>query len=311
MVKNKCALPHLKLGATSFLIQEDYVPAIRFVAEQCEDIALLLVETGDHGELLPSRQDIREIAAVCDGEGVSVHVHLPTDADFDSAAGARKTVADVRTAVERAAPLCPHSFVLHVDFPSLQGVFLDTPKSERSLLDEARKAWTAAALRDIADCLPAPEQLAVENLETYPPDFWDEWVEGFPYSRCLDVGHVWKDGADPAPILNTWLPDIRVIHLHGLKPRNDKPQGTAEDGGMTVPGLQSPSGIKERLQNLFGPHPRDHTSLRLMPEDCIDAVVHPLWDNGFAGILTLEVFSYEDFTTSHEVLLRSWERYLG
>ncbi len=302
MAKNKCALPHLKLGATSFLIQEDYVPAVRFIAEQCEDIALLLVETGKQGELLPSRQDIREIAAVCDGEGVSVHVHLPTDADFDSAAGAQKTVADVRTAVERAAPLGPHSFVLHVDFPSLQGVFLDTPKAERSLLDEARKGWTAAALRDIADCLPSPEQLAVENLETYPPDFWDEWIEGFPYSRCLDVGHIWKDGGDPAPILKAWLPDIRVIHLHGLKPRN------TTEHGMIRPVRQSP---ENHPVTLFGPHPRDHTSLALMPEKDIDAVIHPLWDNNFAGILTLEVFSYEDFTASHSVLLRSWQRYLG
>ena len=46
-----------------------------------------------------------------------------------------------------------------------------------------------------------------------------------------------------------------------------------------------------------------------MPPDRLDAVTHPLWKAGFSGVLTLEVFTFDDFTASHAALLRSWERF--
>ena len=46
-----------------------------------------------------------------------------------------------------------------------------------------------------------------------------------------------------------------------------------------------------------------------MPPEFVDDVMHPLWKNGFSGVLNLEVFSVEDFTASHAVLMQSWERY--
>ena len=132
-------------------------------------------------------------------------------------------IGKIRRVAELTGPLDPHSFVLHVDFPSLHGTGGE-PSAEQ-------QEWTAEALREIAACLPAPERLAVENLETYAPSFWDRWLAGTPYSRCLDVGHIWKDGGDPAPVLAAWLPRVRVIHLHGLEPRGSeadaaKPQGS-------------------------------------------------------------------------------------
>lgn len=130
-------------------------------------------------------------------------------------------IGKIRRVAELTGPLDPHSFVLHVDFPSLHGTGGE-PSAEQ-------QEWTAEALLEIAACLPAPERLAVENLETYAPSFWDRWLAGTPYSRCLDVGHIWKDGGDPAPVLAAWLPRVRVIHLHGLEPR-----GSEADGGKAA-----------------------------------------------------------------------------
>lgn len=274
------ALPRLRLSGTSFLLHAGYVPALRFTARRCDDVAVLLTEAGERGEGLPAPAEIREMARIAEGEGATLHVHLPTDADCDTAAGRRALVERVRRAAERAAPLAPHTFVLHVDFPSLRG----TGRAPDA--DAARE--TAEALREMARGLPGPDRLAVENLEGYAPGFWDRWIEGTAFSRCLDVGHVWKDGGDPAPLLEAWLPRLRVIHLHGLEPR-----GT--EGG---PGR-------------FGPRPRDHRSLRLMPAPWLDAVLHPLWRRGFEGVLNLEVFRMEDFTASHAALLQSYARFQG
>lgn len=271
----KYALPRLRLSGTSFLLHAGYVPAMRFTAERCDDVAVLLTEAGEGGERLPTPGEIREMARIAEGEGATVHVHLPTDADFDTAARRRALIDRVRRAAERAAPLAPHSFVLHVDFPSLRG-------TGRTPDGDAERA-AAGALREIAAGLPGPEKLAVENLEGYAPGFWDRWIEGTSFSRCLDVGHVWKDGGDPAPLLEAWLPRLRVIHLHGLEP-----DGAPEGGRL-----------------------RDHRSLRFMPAPWVDAVLHPLWRHGFGGALNLEVFRMEDFTASHAVLVQSYARFQG
>ena len=298
----KYTLPNLRLGATSFLLHAAYVPAVRFAAERCDDVALLLLETGGSGEYLATPGEIAEIGRIIAGEGATLHVHLPTDADFDTREGARAMIGKVRRAAELTGPLDPHSFVLHVDFPSLHGTGRE-PSAEQ-------QEWTAEALREIAAHLPAPERLAVENLESYAPTFWDRWLAGTPYSRCLDVGHIWKDGGDPAPVLAAWLPRVRVIHLHGLEPRGD---GAGAAGAAQPQGRQkapeTPMG--RNLPRLFGPRPRDHKSLRFMPPELVDEVAHPLWKAGFSGVLNFEVFSVEDFAVSHAVLIQSWERYVG
>ena len=53
----KYTLPHIRLGGTSFLLHEEYVPALRFAAARCEDIALLLLQAGrvavtEHGAIV-------------------------------------------------------------------------------------------------------------------------------------------------------------------------------------------------------------------------------------------------------------------
>ncbi len=379
----KYQVPGLRLSGTSFLLHAAYVPAVRFTAERCEDVALLMTEAGEGGRFLATPEEIKEIGRILDGEGASVHIHLPTDGDCETAMGRRALLDRVRRAVDRAPPLAPHSFVLHAAFPSLHGSGR-APSPEQTL-------ETAALLQDVAACLPAPKMLAVENLEGFSPAFWDRWLDGAPFSRCLDIGHIWKDGGDPTPVLDAWLPRVRVIHLHGLRPRHGAPhalhattapsQGTeghtagvapaettghvsakketenkiradagmpgqaktlgqaptgerngssmACDPGLRVHGHAAASaailrnGNKERpspssdelpspgavLLRHFGPQPRDHTSLGLMPAPLIDAVLHPLWRHGFAGALNLEVFHWEDFAASHAVIMESYARY--
>ena len=381
----KYRVPGLRLSGTSFLLHAAYVPAVRFTAERCDDVALLMTEAGEGGRFLATPEEIREIGRILDGEGTSVHVHLPTDGDCETAPGRRAFFDRVRRAIDRAAPLAPHSFVLHADFPSLRG-------TGRGPSEEQVPA-TADLLRDVAACLPAPEMLAVENLEGFSPAFWDRWLDGAPFSRCLDIGHIWKDGGDPAPVLGAGLPRLRVIHLHGLRPRHGAPhpfpmetataQGTgggsasnapaqsageeasaekekkifkdteipgqspgAQDQAKTAGNLRNaalgdcgpstrfgdgdrthaemfPYGNKESptdasngfpspetaLLRHFGTQPRDHVSLRLMPAPLIDAVLHPLWRQGFAGALNLEVFTWEDFAASHAVMMASYARY--
>jgi sugar phosphate isomerase/epimerase len=81
----------------------------------------------------------------------------------------------------------------------------------------------------------------------------------------VDIGHLWLDGHDSLPYLQAALPRVRVIHIHGL----------AE---------------------------RDHRSLAFMPQEKVQAVWDELINAKYSGVLTLEIFSEEDFISSMEVI---------
>jgi sugar phosphate isomerase/epimerase len=84
-------------------------------------------------------------------------------------------------------------------------------------------------------------------------------------NRYVDIGHSWLDGHDPLPYLRAALPRTRVIHIHGI----------AE---------------------------RDHRSLACMPLEKVRAVWDELVHAKYEGVLTLEIFSEEDFLSSMEII---------
>ena len=104
-------------------------------------------------------------------------------------------------------------------------------------------------------------KLAVENLEGYPLNFYQKVLERIAVSRTVDVGHLWLDGYDPVLYLQNALPRTRVIHIHGI------------DG-------------------------RDHKSLEHVPVEWLRAVLDELVRSDYRGVLTVEVFSEDDFLTS-------------
>jgi sugar phosphate isomerase/epimerase len=144
-------------------------------------------------------------------------------------------------------------------------------KSVRTSTDaNAIKRWqdhSMRALEIVSEWAGGAEKLAVENLETYPLGFIQPVLERIPVSRCVDIGHLWLDGHNPIPYLQAALPRTRVIHIHGL----------AE---------------------------RDHKSLANMPVEKVRAVWDELVRAKYAGVLTLEIFSEEDFLSSMEVIER-------
>lgn len=123
----KYVIPNIHLDTTSFLLHETHVPTVWPAAEQCDDVALLLVEPGEHNGYLTASGEITELGRIIVGEHATLHVHLPTDADFDMWEDARSMIGRIRRVAELTGPLDPHSFVLHVDFPSLHGTGREPP----------------------------------------------------------------------------------------------------------------------------------------------------------------------------------------
>ena len=145
---------------------------------------------------------------------------------------------------------------------------LDGRSVRTSTHSELIRHWqdqSVHALEIVSGWTGDPEKLAVENLETYPLDFVQPVLDRIPVSRCVDIGHLWLDGHDPIPYLQAALPRTRVIHVHGI----------AE---------------------------RDHRSLAFMEPEKVRAVWDELIRAGYKGVLTLEIFSEEDFISSLQVI---------
>lgn len=130
-------------------------------------------------------------------------------------------------------------------------------------------AWQEASccsLSELIEEVGDPARLAVENLENCPVERLDPILEQLPVSLCLDIGHLWWAKLDPLPAFQARFERIRVLHLHGVADR-------------------------------------DHRSLLYAPMASLQALLIELVSRKYEGVITLEVFSVEDFLASRALML--------
>jgi sugar phosphate isomerase/epimerase len=135
------------------------------------------------------------------------------------------------------------------------------------------QANAVGALEMVVGWLDDPARLCIENVEAWNPDAFAPVLDAVPVSRTVDVGHLWLRGEDPLQRLASWIDRTRVVHLHGVTER-------------------------------------DHKSLVHVPAAQLDPIVAFLVQR-FTGVVTLEVFSQEDFLSSQAALTASLARVGG
>jgi len=146
-------------------------------------------------------------------------------------------------------------------------VHLDAQEALQTGRWEPWRESSTRGLEDLGRAVGGMERLCIENLERWPYEEMLPILERIPVSFCLDIGHLWLQRLDPVPCIERLAPRMRVVHLHGV----------AE---------------------------RDHRSLSCVPRQQLHAVLEALASTGFAGVLTLEVFSVEDFFPSRQLVLK-------
>jgi nicotinate-nucleotide--dimethylbenzimidazole phosphoribosyltransferase len=247
---------HFRLGSTSYVYPGDLLFNVERLAGTVADIELVLFDLDSGESNLPSPADVTRLAELAALAGSTYTVHLPLDLQWTPSAPAR-SLDKARRVIELTAPLHPHAYIFHLD-----GTGIDEPH------------WQVQALKAIERLLPlveTPTQLALENLESYAPEQLLPFFAALPIRRALDIGHLWKSGRDPLPLLDAWLPHTTVVHLHGMADW-------------------------------------DHQSLAVMNPAQLDPVVARLLD--WQGVVTLEVFE-DDFFTSRNALYQAIERING
>ena len=259
-----------RLGTSSYIIPDEILPNVRYLAGKVRDVELVLFEVDEednNGQAfnnLPSQQVIGELRQLAKLYDLTYTVHLPLDLKLgDDGSTQDKSLVKARRVIEASRELDPWAYVLHLDGENVRQT--TDPDALHHWQDQAVRA-----LEIVADWAGGFEKLAVENLEGYPPDFNFPVLDRVPVSRCVDIGHLWLDGVPVLPYLEQTLPRTRVIHIHGIGER-------------------------------------DHKSLSLVPEQELAAVLKKLSED-YHGVVTMEIFSEEDFISSMEAVQQSLTR---
>ena len=184
-----------RLGTTSYIIPDDILPNVRFLADLVDDVELVLFEVDDGPNNLPDYKIINELKQIAQQYHLSYTVHLPLDLRLAGEDGEQHiSLIKAHKVIDCTRELNPHAYVAHLD-----GRDVIHQYDPISLVKWNQQAMIA--LQQVSKWVQNSRILAVENLEHYPIELWDEVIKQALIHRCVDIGHLWVDGHDPVSFL--------------------------------------------------------------------------------------------------------------
>jgi sugar phosphate isomerase/epimerase len=260
LTKSYKGLFPFRIGTTSFIYPDHYIPNVKMLGPYLDEIELLLFESKGP-DALPSGRVIDELAGLADDFGLKYNVHLPTDVSISdpNPAKQRHAVETTIRVMELVNPLAPSVLTLHV------------PYHEDSLEAHHVKIWQDRVygnLEKIRSSNRHKHTISIETLD-YPFEIMEDIVFDLDLTICLDLGHLMIYDFDIVEIFSKYSLKTTAIHLHGVENRDD------------------------------------HKALDRLADKFVEPVVWIL--KRFTGVVTLEIFSFENLTTSLNFLEKRWE----
>lgn len=208
----KGCLP-FRLGTTSYIIPDDLVPNVTYLADQVDDVELVLFESHEMSNL-PDAAAMGALANLARDHDLTYTVHLPLDTPLGSndLLTRQRAVEKCRKVIQLTQALKPFATILHLHGRQSGR----TPATDLS-------SWCRALHRSLGELLHsgiAPAQICVETL-AYPFEHVWDLIQDFDLSVCLDIGHILLNEYDLEAYLDTYLERCRVIHLHGIRHGRD------------------------------------------------------------------------------------------
>jgi sugar phosphate isomerase/epimerase len=200
-----------KIGTTSFIYPDLYVPNVEMLGAFVDEIELLLFESEPVSSLL-SKTVIKNLQSLSQELKLTYNIHLPTDISISDPDPARQKQA-IETLIkiaERVAPLSPITYTLHVPYAAAGFSADHIEKWQEIVFDN---------LEEIVASGVVAKQIAIETLD-YPLQMIAGIVTDLNLSICMDIGHLILQGAELSAVFDTFSKSISIIHLHGIE--NDK-----------------------------------------------------------------------------------------
>lgn len=204
-----------RLGTTSYILPDDLLPNVAYLAGKVRDVELVLFDLDGGPSNLPTPAQVAGLRRLADKNDLTYTVHLPLDLRLAPDGSPRHASLDkARRVIDCTRELSPWAYVAHLDGRDI------LPPGVGAQAFERWQDQAVQALELVAGWLDDPRHLALENLEGYPLDLNPPLLARAPVSRTVDIGHLWLDGHDPIAYLREALPRTRVIHIHGLNGRD-------------------------------------------------------------------------------------------
>ena len=260
LTKSYKGLFPFKIGTTSFIYPDHYIPNVKMLGPYLDEIELLLFESKGP-DALPSGRVIDKLARLADDFGLTYNVHLPTDVSISdpNPANQRHAVDTTMRVMKLVNPLAPSVLTLHV------------PYNEVSLDAHHVKIWRNRVYGNLEKIRASnfyKHTVSIETLD-YKFELIEDIVFELDLTICLDLGHLIVSGCDIVEVFNRYSFKTDLIHLHGVENRDD------------------------------------HKALDRLPEKFVEPVVWIL--KRFTGVVSLEIFSFENLAASLNFLENCWE----
>lgn len=255
------------LGTTSYIIPADIPENIEYLKDKVEDIELVFFESGEYSNF-PDKERINFLSKAAKENNLSYTVHLPYDFILgDGDEKKRKIgVEKIVDLINRVKNLPVFAYVIHA-MPDNKNFYLPYENIE------IWRKQTKKSIEEILRQTKIPSRmLCIEDL-SYDFNYLWKMIDELNLGITLDVGHLWLFNSYNVELVRRMLPKTRVVHLHGLKKR--------EDGYI-----------------------KDHVSLRYLDREILKSFLFELkkLNNESRIVLTLELFSASDLDDSINIL---------
>ena len=249
----------------------DLVENVQLLSRFLDHVEIVIFHTPECHNI-PSDRQIARLKEIKSNNNLSFSVHLPPSLEIASPDETKKNaaVALASKIVHLCEKMNPDYYILHVPVtaPTL------TAEPGKYLKKNNRPEFTgwldraATGLEKIQAETKLGPRLLVENINYSPKflrPFWQQGLCGF----CLDIGHLLLGNEAVLENLDSHLPVINDIHLHGVEDQ------------------------------------REHLALDVLPEDRIKSWIDKLVTSNYSGIVNLEVFSPKDLEISLAVIRKN------
>lgn len=198
-----------RIGATSFIYPDRWLPNVERLAGRVDDIEILLFELACG---VPDEEELRALVEWKGRADLTYTVHTPLDVSLASAIDSQRQMAieQVCRAIELARPLRPHAYIAHV--------YLGDCEHDQAPTDiPAWRRRAAGSLEAILDRGVSPADLCIETLD-YDFSHIEPVVNDLGLSVAIDLGHLHRDERPERDLLLRNLHRTRVIQWHGVDP---------------------------------------------------------------------------------------------
>ncbi len=204
------------MGTTSYIIPDDILPNVRYLADKVDDVQLILFES-DVISNLPSPEVIRELADIGRATDLTYTIHFPLDVFLGSGDESvrRISVDKCRRIIDLCSVLNPQTYALHLA--------ADDPDDRGRIPSDNMERWCSALHRSIealTQNVASSRQLCIETL-AYPFALVDGIVETHDTGVCLDIGHLLRWGYDVPAHFERYSDRTHLIHMHGVRDDGD------------------------------------------------------------------------------------------